>query len=449
MKLRIFDRASAEGSILQRKPLGEGPVSDRLRERIREVFGADFQPQQAVQQILADVRSRGDLALAEWTFRLDSKRIERFRIPSEEIQASLNGVSPQVVDSLRASAARVEAFHKLQPINSWFTAQTGSRLGQIFRPIRRVGLYIPGGTAPLPSSVIMSAIPARVAGVEQIALFSPPGPGGKIPNVILAAAEVCGVDEVYSLGGAQAIAAMAYGTSQVPAVDKIFGPGNLFVTLAKREVFGTVGIDGLAGPTETVVIADDSARPDWVALDLLAQAEHDPLAAAILITPSRSLAEKVAAEVEKLLAPESRQPFGRLEIILASLQSGSGIVVTQSMEEAFYLANSFAPEHLSLSIVDPESWLDKVRCAGGVFLGERSFEVLGDYAAGPSHVMPTGGTARFASPLNVLDFMHIISVVGLDPAEAREIALVSAQLARVEGLDAHARSAEARAARDK
>ncbi len=449
MKIRIFNRNSAEESILQRKPLGEGSIPAQLQERIRAIFGADITPQQAVQRILADVRSRGDAALIDWTLKLDGKRIERFQIPRDEIQASLKAVSPQMVDNFQAAANRVEAFHKLQPISAWFTTQTGPRLGQIFRPIRRVGLYIPGGSAPLPSSVIMSTIPARVAGVEQISLFSPLGPDGKIPDVILAAAAVCGVEEVYSLGGAQAIAAMAYGTSQVPAVDKIYGPGNLFVTLAKREVFGTVGIDGLAGPTETVVIADDSARPDWVALDLLAQAEHDPLASAILITPSRSLAENVATEVENLLAPESQQPFGRSEIILASLQGGSGIVVTQSLEEAFDLANSYAPEHLSLSISNPESWLEKVRCAGGVFLGEQSFEVLGDYAAGPSHVMPTGGTARFASPLNVLDFMHIISVVGLDPAEAREIALVSAQLARVEGLDAHARSAEARAARDK
>ncbi len=449
MKLRIFDRTSAEGSILKRKPLGEGPIPARLQAGIREAFGEDLTPLQAVQRILADVRSRSDAALTDWTYKLDGKRIERFRVPGEEIQASLKKISPQVVENFRIAAERVEAFYKLQPASTWFTAQTGPRLGQIYRPIRRVGLYIPGGSAPLPSSVIMSAIPAKVAGVEQVVLVTPPGPDGIIPSVILAAAAVCGVDEVYSLGGAQAIAALAYGTSQVPAVDKVFGPGNLFVTLAKREVFGTVGIDGLAGPTETVVIADDSARPDWVALDLLAQAEHDPLAAAILITPSRSLAEKVSAEVERLLAPDSQEPFGRTEIILASLQGASGIVLTRSLEEAFELANGYAPEHLSLSIADPESWLDKVRCAGGVFLGERSFEVLGDYSAGPSHVMPTGGTARFASPLNVLDFMHIISVVGLNPAEAREIALVSAQLARVEGLDAHARSAEARAARDK
>ena len=448
MKLRIFDQTSAERSILQRKPLGEGPVPSRLQAGIRKAFGEDLTPLQAVQRILADVRSRGDSALTDWTDKLDGKRIEQFRIPVDEIQASMKAISPQTLANFRVAASRVEAFHKLQPASTWFTAETAPRLGQIFRPIRRVGLYIPGGSAPLPSSVIMSAIPAKVAGVEQVVLVTPPGPDGIIPFVILAAAAVCGVDEVYSLGGAQAIGALAYGTSQIPAVDKIFGPGNLFVTLAKREVFGTVGIDGLAGPTETVIIADDSARPDWVALDLLAQAEHDPLATAILITPSRSLAEKVASEVETLLASESLQPYDRSEIILASLQSTGGIVLTSTLEEAFELANGYAPEHLSLSIADPGKWLDKVRCAGGVFLGEHSFEVLGDYAAGPSHVMPTGGTARFASPLNVLDFMHIISVVGLEPAEAREIAMVSAQLARVEGLDAHARSAEARAARD-
>ena len=224
MKLRIFDRASAEGSILQRKPLGEGPVPARLQGRIREAFGEDLTPQQAVQRILTDVRSRGDAALTDWTLKLDGKRIERFRIPGEEIQASLEAVSPQMVDNFRFAAARVEAFYKLQPGSTWFTTQTGPRLGQIYRPIRRVGLYIPGGSAPLPSSVIMSAIPANVAGVEQIVLVTPPGPVGAIPAAILAAAAVCGVDEVYSLGGAQAIAAMAYGTSQVPAVDKILDP---------------------------------------------------------------------------------------------------------------------------------------------------------------------------------------------------------------------------------
>lgn len=444
MEIRILDSRTAMDTILKRKPLGDGEIPPRILDRIKESFGEALTPLQAVQRIIADVRSRGDAGLSEWTLRLDEVVIKEFRVPSEEIESAVEQIPGQLLDDLKMAAQRVKTFHENQNFNSWMMEESKGKLGQLIRPIRRVGLYVPGGTAPLPSTLIMSAVPGRLAGVEQVAVVSPPGKNGRISPVILAAAAVSGVDEVYNLGGAQAIAALAYGTNQVPAVDKIFGPGNLFVTLAKREVFGTVGIDGLAGPTETVVIADDSARPDWVALDLLAQAEHDILAAAILLTPSRHLAQAVSEEITRLVDSEDTEPFSRAAIIQASLQAGSGIVLTRDLEEAFELSNAFAPEHLSLSIKDASCWLEKVQAAGGVFLGERSFEVLGDYAAGPSHVMPTGGTARFASPLNLFDFVRVISVVGLNPAIAREIASVSARLARAEGLDAHARAAEAR-----
>jgi histidinol dehydrogenase len=286
----------------------------------------------------------------------------------------------------------------------------------------------------------MSAIPAQVAGVREIVVVTPPDrKTGNVAPVTLAAAALVGVQEVYALGGAQAIAALAYGTESIPAVDKIFGPGNLFVTLAKRQVFGVVGIDGLAGPTETVVIADGSAWAEWVAADLLAQAEHDVMAAALLLTPSRALAEAVQMEVAYQM-----EALGRAEIVAGSLAGRSGIVITRDLEEAVALANAYAPEHLCLAVADPWRWAGKVTCAGGVFLGEHSFEVLGDYVAGPSHVMPTGGSARFASPLNVWDFVHIVSLIALDPVTAVQIGPAAALIAHAEGLDAHAHAAEVR-----
>jgi histidinol dehydrogenase len=286
----------------------------------------------------------------------------------------------------------------------------------------------------------MSAVPAKVAGVKEIVLAVPPQRGtGQIAPIILAAAALVGVDEVYTMGGAQAIGALAYGTETIPAVDKIFGPGNLFVTLAKKQVFGTVGIDGLAGPTETVVIADDSANPAWVASDLLAQAEHDVLASAILLTHSRQLAEAVQVEVSRQM-----ETLPRAEIVAQSLQNKSGIVLTKDLDEAVALSNAYGPEHLCLSVRDPWAWSSKVNAAGGIFMGEYSFEVLGDYVAGPSHVMPTGGTARYASPLNVFDFIKIISLIGVDESTGRELSKAAAVIARAEGLEAHARSADQR-----
>jgi histidinol dehydrogenase len=294
----------------------------------------------------------------------------------------------------------------------------------------------------------MSAIPAQIAGVKDIVVVTPPQRQSDqstnlyslVSPIILAACALCGITEVYALGGAQAIAALAYGTESVPAVDKIFGPGNLFVTLAKRRVFGAVGIDGLAGPTETVVIADETARPAWVAADLLAQAEHDVLASAILLTPSRELAEAVQVEVGRQM-----ETLPRADILAQSLPGQSGIVVTKDLNEAAALSNAYAPEHLCLAVADPWPLSEMITNAGGIFMGEHSFEVLGDYVAGPSHVMPTGGSARFASPLNVWDFVHIVSLIALNPATTAEIAPLAARIARAESLEAHARSADFRA----
>ncbi|MFI5223945.1 MAG: histidinol dehydrogenase, partial [Nitrospirales bacterium] len=339
------------------------------------------------------------------------------------------------------------AFHRCQPLSSWFTNELGGTLGQIIRPIQRVGLYVPGGTAPLPSSVLMSAIPSRVAGAKEIVVVTPPHRSfvsSELPvdPIILAACAISGVDEVYLLGGAQAIGALAYGTETIRPVDKIFGPGNLFVTLAKRQVYGVVGIDGLAGPTETIVLADESANPAWVAADLLAQAEHDLLASAILLTPSQALIEKVQVEVAQQMEQRNRA-----EIIAASLENRGGAVLTADLEEALQLANDYAPEHLGLSVRDPWNWVEKVKNAGGIFVGEHSFEVLGDYLAGPSHVMPTGGSARFASPLNVWDFVKIVSLIALDGSTAQSLGPIAATIAQAECLDAHANAALQRSGR--
>ena len=436
-----YDPQSARQTILKRTPPDEFPVSERVIDGIAERFGERLTPEQAVAQILKDVRTRGDAALREWTKRLDSVDLQPAPVSKAALQSALDSISPAQRDALEKAASRIEAFHRRQPLTSWFTNELGGTLGQLIRPLQRIGVYAPGGTAPLPSTVLMSAIPARVARVKEIVVVMPPNRAyaeteAPIDPILLAACAVAGVDEVYPLGGAQAIAALAYGTETVRPVDKIVGPGNLFVTLAKRQVYGVVGIDGLAGPTETVVIADEYANPAWVAADLLAQAEHDLLASAILLTPFQDLITNVQAEIARQI--EQR---GRAEIIAASLELRGGAVLTRDLDEALELSNEYAPEHLGLSVREPWRWVEKVANAGGVFMGEHSFEVLGDYLAGPSHVMPTGGSARFASPLNVWDFVKIISLVALDGDTARAIGPVAATLAQAEGLDAHAQAA--------
>lgn len=427
--------SDAQRTILRRRPWDEIPVPPRLLDGIAAIFGQPLTPDEAVRRILADVRARGDDAVRDWTQRIDGVTLDALTLSRGQIAAAYAQVPAPVVDALRLAARRVEAFHRRQPLADWFydDDQNGA-LGQLIRPIQRVGVYVPGGTAPLPSTVLMTAIPARVAGVGQIVMATPPQRATSLPHpAILVAADIAGVDAVCVAGGAQAIGALAFGAQSVPAVDKICGPGNLFTTLAKRQVYGMVGIDGLPGPTETLVIADGNADPRLAAADLLAQAEHDVLASAILLTPDRRLAELVQAALLAQL-----EELERSAIIQGALANSSGIVVTASLEQAFDLANAYAPEHLCLLVDDPWRWLERVQNAGGVFLGERSFEVLGDYVAGPSHVMPTGGTARFASPLSVLDFVKIVSVVGLNQEALRAIGPAAETLARAEGLTAHA-----------
>ena len=443
--LKQYDPQLARQTILKRTSPDEFPVSQRVLEGIAQLFGERLTPEEAVTKILKDVRRNGDAALQAWTLRLDALDLKPAPVSKDLVQSALHSVSAVQREALEKAAARIETFHRHQPLTSWFTNELGGTLGQIVRPIQRVGLYVPGGTAPLPSTVLMSAIPARVAGVREIVVVTPPNRSFadaelRADPMILAACAVAHVDEVYLLGGAQAIGALAYGTETITSVDKIVGPGNLFVTLAKRQVYGVVGIDGLAGPTETVVIADEFATPKWVAADLLAQAEHDLLASAILLTPSQRLIEDVQMEIAQQL--EQR---GRAEIIAASLENRGGAVLTRDLEEALQLANEYAPEHLGLSVRDPWHWVEKVKNSGGVFMGEHSFEVLGDYLAGPSHVMPTGGSARFASPLNVWDFVKIVSLIALDEGTAQAISPIAATMAESERLDAHANAALLRA----
>jgi histidinol dehydrogenase len=438
--LPIYDADPARKTILKRIPPDEMIVPEAILDGIEKTFGQRINPSEAVRLILKDVRTRGDAALKEWTQRLDGAAPETIRVSPPQLRAALDSLPEEQQCALKEMSARIEAFHRKQPITSWVTNDLGGTMGQLIRPIKRVGLYVPGGTAPLPSSVLMSAIPARVAGVSQIIIASPPQyKTGQIAPIILAAAAVAQVEEVFIMGGAQAIAAMAFGTESLAPVDKIFGPGNLFVTLAKQQVFGSVGVDGLSGPTETLVIADETARPDWVAADLLAQAEHDILASAILVTPSHPLAKAVQIEIAHQI-----ESLSRSDIIAASLLNRGGAIITQDLDQAVELANQYAPEHLCLAVHDPWRLAEKISAAGGIFLGEYSFEVLGDYIAGPSHVMPTGGSARFASPLNLWDFVHVVSLIALDPQTADKIAPTAISVARLEMLDAHAHAAELR-----
>ncbi len=412
-----------------------------VRAGIRDTFGQDLSAEEVVQRVVQDVRTRGDAAVRHFTRAFDRAEVATFRLADAEIDAAIERVGEPVVRALETAALRIRAFHEHGRRNSWLDySPSGGALGQLIRPLDRVAVYAPGGRAPYPSSVLMAAVPARVAGVSEVVLASPPsGPNRDIADVLLAAARVAGVDAVYRVGGAQAIAGLAYGTSSLPRVDKIVGPGNLFVVLAKRMVFGQVGIEALPGPTECLVVADDSANPAWVAADLLAQAEHDPLACSLLITPDHDLAEAVDREVA-----EQVTTLPRRAIVEESLANQGGIVETNDLEEALEVANAFAGEHLCLAVRDPWSWLGKVRHAGGVFLGELNAEAIGDYTAGPSHIMPTGGTARFSSPVNVDDFVKIISVFGLGPEDLRQAGPAAVTLARAESLEAHARAIECR-----
>ena len=434
MSIRILDADEARTTILRRRAWDAWDVPAALLDGIERHFGARLTPDEAVRRILDDIRREGDAALRRWTETLDRVTPAALAVTPAQIAAAYAAVDDAVIAAMHTAAARIEAFHRRQPSLSWIHNDAEGTLGQLVRPIGRVGVYIPGGTAPLPSSLLMTAIPARVAGVPHVAVISPPQRDTGLPHpTILVAADIVGVDAVYVGGGAQAIGALAFGTESIGAVDKICGPGSLFTTLAKRQVFGLVGIDGLPGPTETVVVADESADPELAAADLLAQAEHDVLASAILLTHSRAKAEQVQAAVLAQL-----EELERAEITAQALANNSGIVVTASLEQSLELANAYAPEHLCLLVTDPWQAISAVQNAGGIFLGERSFEVLGDYVAGPSHVMPTGGTARFASPINVNDFVKIISLVGMNEQALAATGPAAETLARAEGLTAHA-----------
>lgn len=400
-----------------------------------------------VREIIEEVRRRGDEALCHYTALFDGYGLtrEELRVGPEEIAAARQEVSAEFLAALEAAAENITAYHQRQLANSWLEADSrGLLVGQLVRPLSRVGIYVPGGRAAYPSSVLMTALPARVAGVKEIVMVTPPDSQGKINPHTLVAAARAGVTEIYRVGGAQAIAALACGTETIRPVDKIVGPGNLYVTLAKQQVYGHVDIDMLAGPSEIAVVADETADPCHVAADMLSQAEHDPLSKALLFTPERSLARAVQAELARQL-----HELPRREIAEASLANHGAIVLTRDVAQAVELANRFAPEHLELLVRDPFSWLGRITAAGAVFLGPYAPEPLGDYLAGPSHVLPTGGTARFCSPLGVEAFLKRISLISCSREALLGMAAHITSLARVEGLEAHARSIEARIAEGK
>lgn len=413
-------------------------LSEGARAGIQRVFGEPLTAEQVVDRIIADVRARGDQAIRHYSREIDRVELDRIEIPKDEWKAAFDSIDPELQNAMMVAAAQIRSFHEKQKRTSWIDFGPEGALGQIVRPLERIGVYAPGGSAVYPSSLLMTAVPGRVAGVEEIIVASPPGPNGISP-LILAAAHVADVDRVIQVGGAQAIAALAYGTESVPRVDKLFGPGNIFVVLAKRQVFGQVAIDQLPGPTETVVVADASADPRLTAADMLAQAEHDGMASAILITTSERLATLVQTELAVQLAQLERESIAR-----ESLAANGIIAVVETVEQAIELANEYAPEHLCLLLDDPWGAVPLVKHAGGIFVGEGSPEALGDYTAGPSHVMPTGGTARFFSPIHVGDFTKVISLAAANDRALNRLGPPTIALARAEGLGAHARAIEIR-----
>lgn len=428
--------SSAKSALWRQVPTESYPVSTALRQGLQKMFGTD-DPGQAVRQIINEVHKRGDKALFDLTFKIDGIRLTSLEINREQIANAYQEVDEGLVSALKLAAERIGAFHTAQKDNLW-RETTKAGAGQLIRPLGRVGIYVPGGTAPYPSTVLMTAIPAKVAGVNEIILTTPPKLDETVPPATLVAADIAGVDRIFGVGGAQAIAALAHGTESVPRVDKICGPGNIFVVLAKKMVYGVVAIDGLPGPSEVLIIADETANPEYCAADLLAQAEHDPLASAILITTSPQFADKVNREVAQQLESLTRQA------IAAESLNRSMIVVVDNVDEAIELANLYAPEHLCLMVKNAASYIDRVSNAGCIFVGNNSTVVLGDYVAGPSHVLPTGGTARFSSPLNLTDFVKFINTITVDEAGLKQLGKAASVMARAEGFDAHARAVEKR-----
>ncbi len=426
--------AAARAKLSRRVTFDFGKVSPRSKE----TFGREMSPEEVVAQVLNDVRTKGDASVIDYTLKFDRFKITSIEVDRKQIKEAYSHVDKELVKAFQLAAERIRAFHQEQKNIVWRGVE-GKEWGQLVRPIEKVGLYAPGGTAPLASSVLMIAIPPKVAGVKELILCTPPRDNGAIPPLMLVAADIAGVDRVFGIGGAQAIGAMAYGTESVPRVDKICGPGNSFILLAKKAVFGIVDIDALQGPSEVVVIADETAKAKYCAADLLAQAEHGQLPHAVLITTSPKLADEVQVELNKQLAELPRR-----EIAAESIEKNGKIVIVDRIDEAIGLANLFAPEHLELAVKDAESYLDKIENAGCVFIGEYSTEPIGDYVAGPNHSLPTSGTARFSSPLNILDFMKIIDVVKTDKAGLQKLGPAAMRIARAESLEAHARAIEIR-----
>jgi len=427
--------AAARQAVLSRPKLEDRDLPDHVVKRMTEVFGASLTAEQAVARIIADIQAEGDAALLRYTRELDGAANPTLVVTPEEIEAAYRSVPADVLTAMEVAAKRIRTFHEVGKQTTWVDFETG--MGQLVRPMDRVGLYIPGGRAAYPSTVLMTAVPAKVAGVPEVILATPPDREGNASPLVLAAAKIAGIDRIFKMGGAQAVAAMAYGTATVPAVDKICGPGNLFVVVAKRMVYGQVGIDGLHGPSEGVVFADESADPRLCAADMLAQAEHDELATAILVTDSPRLLEAVQVAIEDELSRLERAP-----IIRKALEQNGFLAQVEDYEACAEIVNLIAPEHLSVMVSDPWAKVKGIRHTGAIFLGASSTAAIGDYVAGPSHVMPTNSTARFNSPLNTGDFLKITSLVALTPEIAQAIGPSAAALARAEGLTAHARAVE-------
>lgn len=402
----------------------------------------DERIESTVEAILRDVRLRGDEAVLEYTNRFDQLEagsLAALEIPRNDCDRALAGLPAGRRGALEQAAARIRGYHERQPLVSWqYTESDGTTLGQKVTPLDRVGVYVPGGKAAYPSTVLMNTLPAKVAGVSEVIMVVPT-PRGERNDLVLAAASIAGVDRVFTIGGAQAVAALAYGTETITQVDKIVGPGNAYVAAAKRRVFGVVGIDMVAGPSEILVICDGRTDPDWIAMDLFSQAEHDEMAQAILLCPDAGFIEKVAASIDRQI-----KDMPRALVITASLDGRGALIETRDLEEACEIANRIAPEHLELSVEEPQLWAEKIRHAGAVFLGRYTSEALGDYCAGPNHVLPTSRTARFSSPLGVYDFQKRTSLIEASAEGARKLGLIAAELAGGEGLPAHARSAQYR-----
>jgi len=434
---KVHGLAAADSVLTRVDPLDLSSLPDAALQRTRDLFGSDATPESSVLQMLRDVRADGDSAVRRYAKLLDNADVGDLEVPAAELDEAWEATPDDLKHALNLAAKRITQFHEATLPRDW--VDLGGGLGELIRPLERVGLYAPGGTAAYPSTVLMTAIPARVAGVKEVVLATPRRGNDPLNTTVLAAARIAGVDAVYQVGGVPAIGALAYGTETIQKVDKICGPGNVFVAYAKRMVQGQVDIDGVFGPTETIVVADETANPVFCAADLIAQAEHDPMASAILVTDSGSLVASIESELDVQIESNPRA-----DTIRHSLERQGCIVLVDDFDEAIAVANHIAPEHLCLMVADPWAWAGQIRNAGGLFLGEFSPEVMGDYIAGPSHVMPTGGTARFSSALSVHHFLRTMPVVGLSPNHFAHLGAAAVRIAEAEGLPGHAGAVQAR-----